>query len=92
MEAFVKTWKLEDAHDRFGELARRALAHQPQRVALDDKDAVVVVNAADYAALTFATDLIEFVRRSAAAAKREQVDRQPTIKVAPSPLADREER
>jgi hypothetical protein len=88
----VKTWKLEDAHDRFGELARRALAHHPQRVAVGDADAVVVVSAADYAALTFASDLIEFVRRSAAAAKRGEVDRQPTIKVAPPTLADRDDR
>jgi hypothetical protein len=88
----VKTWKLEDANNRFAELARRALAHHPQRVELGEKDAVVLVSAADYAALTFASDLIEFVRRSAGAAKRGEVDRQPTIKVAPPTLADLEER
>jgi hypothetical protein len=74
----VKTWTLEDAGARFSEIARRALAHHPQRVSLGDRDTVVVVNGADYAALRFASDLVEFIRRSTPAGGGEAaLDRQP---------------
>jgi hypothetical protein len=61
----LKTWTLDDATSAFHEIAQRALTHHPQRVELGGRDAVVVVNAVDYAALTFARDLVEFIRRSA---------------------------
>lgn len=60
----MKTWKLEDAKNRFSEVVRRALAHQPQRVTRGGRDAVVVVSAEDYAVLTFAGDLVEFLQKS----------------------------
>lgn len=41
-------WKLEDAKDRFSEVVRRALMHEPQLVTRHGKDAVVVVSAEDY--------------------------------------------
>jgi hypothetical protein len=69
----VKTWKLEDATARFSEVAHRALAHHPQRITLGERDAVVVVNGADYAALRFAVDLVEFIRRSTSASAVEVV-------------------
>ena len=59
----MKTWELEEARSRLGELARRAIAHHPQRVTLGDR-AVVIVSAEDYATLTFASDLVDFIRRS----------------------------
>jgi len=75
----VKTWKLEDASVRFAEVAQRALAHQPQRIILGERDAVVVVNGADYAALRFAVDLVEFIRRSTTSSAVEvAADRQPS--------------
>ena len=59
----MNTWKLEEAKDRLGEVMRRALAHQPQRLKNGDT-AVVVVSAEEYAAMAFARDLIEFIQRS----------------------------
>ena len=60
----MKTWTLADAQQEFSDVARLALAHHPQRVELGAQDAVVIVNAADYAMLTFAKDLVDFVRRN----------------------------
>lgn len=65
----MKTWKLADAHQDFADVARLALGHQPQRVELGGQDAVVVVNAADYAMLAFAKDLVDFVRRNSPTAE-----------------------
>jgi antitoxin Phd len=41
-------WRLQDAKARFSEVVRRARAHQPQRVTVHGRDAVVVVAAEDY--------------------------------------------
>jgi hypothetical protein len=60
----MKTWTLSDAQQDFADVARLALAHQPQRVELGAQDAVVIVSAADFAMLTFAKDLVDFVRRN----------------------------
>lgn len=60
----MKTWKLEDAKNGFSEVVRRALAHQPQRVTRAGRDAVVVIAAQDYEALTGARNLVEFFRQS----------------------------
>lgn len=60
----MKTWKLEDAKNGFSEVVRRALAHQPQRVTRGGRDAVVVISAEDYAALTGTQNLVEFFRKS----------------------------
>ena len=60
----MTTWKLEDAKNRFSELVRRALAHKPQRVTRNGRDAVVIVSAEDYEKLAVPQDLVEFMRSS----------------------------
>ena len=60
----MHTWKLEDAKNRFSELVRTALAHGPQRVTRNGRDAVVVLSAEEYERLTAPADLVEFLRHS----------------------------
>lgn len=60
----MRTWKLEDAKNRFSEVVRRALAHEPQRVTRNGRDAVVVMSAEDYERLLAPQDLVEFLRES----------------------------
>jgi antitoxin Phd len=60
----VKTWKLEDAKNRFSELVRRALARGPQRVTRGGRDAVIVLSAADYERLVAPQSLVDFLRQS----------------------------
>ncbi len=60
----MRTWKLEDAKNRFSELVRRALAHQPQRVTRGGRDAVIVLSAEDYAKLATPGDLVDFLQAS----------------------------
>jgi len=60
----MKTWKIEDAKDRFGEVVRLALDHEPQRVTRDGHEAVVVLSAEDYEDLVTPQDLIEFMQSS----------------------------
>jgi antitoxin Phd len=60
----VYTWKLEDANNHFGEVVRRALAHEPQRVTCNERDAVVVLSEEDYERLAAPRDLVDFLRNS----------------------------
>lgn len=60
----MTTWKLEDAKNRFSEVVRRALAHEPQLVTRHGKDAVVVLSVEDYERLTGSSDLLAFLRES----------------------------
>jgi len=60
----MKTWKLEDAKNRFSELVRRTLAAGPQRVTRGGRDAVIVMSAADYERLVAAEPLVDFLRQS----------------------------
>lgn len=60
----MTTWKLEDAKNRFSELVRRALDHEPQLVTRHGRDAVVVLSAEDYERLTGSRNLREFLRDS----------------------------
>lgn len=60
----MRTWKLEDAKNRFSEVVRRALAHEPQRVTRSGRDAVVVVSAEDYERLVAPADLVSFLQAS----------------------------
>lgn len=60
----MKTWRLEDAKNRFSELVRRALAQGPQRVTRRGRDAVIVVSARDYQRLVAPRDLVEFLQDS----------------------------
>lgn len=57
-------WKLEDAKNRFSELVRRALDHEPQLVTRHGRDAVVVLSAEDYERLAGSRNLWEFLRGS----------------------------
>lgn len=43
-----RPWRLQDAKARFSEVVRLARAHQPQRVTVHGRDAVVIVAAEDY--------------------------------------------
>lgn len=60
----MRTWKLEDAKNRFSEVVRRALAHEPQRVTRNGRDAVVILNAEDYERLVAPHDLVDFLQAS----------------------------
>lgn len=60
----MQTWKLEDAKNRFSEVVRLALSHEPQRVTRNGRDAVVVISADDYERLTAPADLVDFLRQS----------------------------
>lgn len=60
----MHTWKLEDAKNRFSEVVRRAMAHEPQFVTRNGRDAVVVVSATDYERLTAPVPLLEFLQDS----------------------------
>ena len=60
----MRTWKLEDAKNRFSELVRLALAGGPQRVTRNGRDAVVVLSAAEYERLAAPGDLVSFMRES----------------------------
>ena len=61
----MKTWKLEDAKNRFSEVVRLALDDQPQRVTRNGRDAVVVISAYEYERLSAPTqNLFEFLQAS----------------------------
>jgi prevent-host-death family protein len=60
----IRTWRLEDAKNRFSELVRRALAQGPQRVTRRGRDAVIVLSAEDYQRLVAPRDLVDFLRKS----------------------------
>jgi prevent-host-death family protein len=73
----MRTWKLEDAKNRFSEVVRRALAHQPQRVTRGGRDAVIVVNAEDYEKLVAPRDLVEFMQSSPLKGVEVDLEREP---------------
>jgi prevent-host-death family protein len=54
------TWKLQDAKARFSEVVRLAQTEGPQRVTVHDREAVVIVDAGQYAN----SDLAEIDRRT----------------------------
>jgi prevent-host-death family protein len=60
----MQSWKLEDAKNRFSEVVRLALSHEPQRVTRNGRDAVVVISADDYERLIAPGDLVDFLRQS----------------------------
>ena len=60
----MRSWKLEDAKNRFSEVVRRALNSGPQRVTRNGHDAVVVLSAEEYDRLTAPGNLVEFMRGS----------------------------
>lgn len=60
----MKTWKLEDAKNQFGEVVRRAMAHEPQLVTRNGRVAVVVLAAEEYERLTAPKDLVTFLQDS----------------------------
>lgn len=60
----MRTWRLEDAKNRFSELVRWALAQGPQRVTRRGRDAVIVLSADDYQRLVAPRDLVDFLQHS----------------------------
>lgn len=60
----MRTWKLEDAKNRFSEVVRRAMDHEPQLVTRNGQAAVVILSAADYEGLAAPRDLVGFLRDS----------------------------
>lgn len=52
-----KTWALQDAKARFSELARRALANEPQHVTVRGEPALVVLSEMEYRRLTGRTTI-----------------------------------
>lgn len=73
----MRTWKLEDAKNRFSEVVRRALAHQPQRVTRGGRDAVIVLSAEDYEKLVAPRDLVEFMQSSPLKGVEVDLEREP---------------
>jgi antitoxin Phd len=59
----LRSWKLEDAKNRFSEVVRHA-AHEPQLVTKNGRDAVVVMSVDAYERLVVPGDLAEFLRDS----------------------------
>jgi antitoxin Phd len=59
----LRSWKLEDAKNRFSEVVRRA-EHEPQLVTKNGRDAVVVMSVDAYERLVVPGDLTEFLRDS----------------------------
>ena len=54
-------WTLEQAKNRFSEVVRRALAHEPQVVKRGGRDGVVVVAQEDYERLVAPQGLVGFL-------------------------------
>lgn len=73
----MRTWKLEDAKNRFSEVVRRALAHQPQRVTRGGRDAVIVLSSEDYEKLVAPRDLVEFMQSSPLKGVEVDLEREP---------------
>lgn len=60
----MKTWKLEDARNRFSEVVRRAMADGPQLVTRHGREAIVMISAEEYRRLTAPRSLLEFLQDS----------------------------
>jgi antitoxin Phd len=60
----MRTWKLEDAKNQFSEVVRRAVAHEPQLVTKNGRDAVVVLSTEDYQRLLGPQELVRFLQES----------------------------
>jgi len=63
-EGQVAEWTLEQAKNRFSEVVRRALAHEPQVVKRGGRDGVVVVAQEDYERLIAPVGLVRFLGAS----------------------------
>lgn len=60
----MKTWKLEDARNRFSEVVRKAMADEPQLVTRNGREAVVVVGVEAYRRLAAPRNLLHFLEDS----------------------------
>lgn len=60
----MKSWKLEEARNRFSEVVRRAMADEPQLVTRHGREAAVVLGVEEYRRLTAPRDLLAFLRDS----------------------------
>ncbi len=72
-----KRWPLQDAKNRLSELVRRARKDGPQMITLRGDDAVVVLDAAEYARLAERPkqSLVDFLRRSPLAGTELEIPR-----------------
>lgn len=61
-------WTLEHAKNQLSEVVRRALLHEPQVVSRGGRDVVVVLAKEDYERLVAPESIVDFLRRSPAAA------------------------
>ncbi|MDX1568241.1 MAG: type II toxin-antitoxin system Phd/YefM family antitoxin [Longimicrobiales bacterium] len=60
----MKTWKLEDARNRFSEVVRRAMDQEPQLVTRHGREAAVVIGVEEYRRLTAPRNLLQFLQDS----------------------------
>lgn len=60
----MKTWKLEDARNRFSEVVRRAMDQEPQLVTRHGREAAVVIGVEQYRRLTAPRNLLRFLQDS----------------------------
>lgn len=60
----MKTWKLEDARNRFSEVVRRAMDQEPQLVTRHGREAAVVIGVEEYRRLTAPRNLLDFLQDS----------------------------
>lgn len=60
----MKTWKLEDARNRFSEVVRRAMDDEPQLVTRHGREAAVVIGVEEYRRLAAPRNLLAFLRDS----------------------------
>jgi prevent-host-death family protein len=72
-----KRWQLQEAKNQLSELVRKARKDGPQVITLRGDDAVVVVDATEYARLAKRPkqSLVEFLRRSPLAGAQLEVSR-----------------
>jgi antitoxin Phd_YefM of type II toxin-antitoxin system len=62
----LNKWRLQKVRNRFSEMARKVLNEGPQVITLGDSDAMVVVDADEYARITRKPKdtLVDFLRKS----------------------------
>ena len=75
----MSKWQLQEAKNRLSEVVRKAADEGPQTITLRGEDAVVVVDAKEYARLTRKPKktLVEFLRSSPLAAVSLDLTRSP---------------
>ena len=61
----ARVWQIQEAKNKFSQVAEEAALYGPQRVTKRGKDALVILSAADYERLQKPkTDLVRFLKQS----------------------------